>query len=57
MINTYDSQTAEIRNSIVYAKKQSTEIKQKLGKLEERFAIGEIEKDIYIKFSKKFYWN
>ena len=25
-----------------------------LGKLEERFAIGEIEKDIYIKFSKKF---
>ena len=54
MINTYDSQTAEIRNSIIYTKKQITEIKQKLGKLEERFAIGEIEKDIYIKFSKKF---
>ena len=44
----------QIRNKEVSIKKQITEIQNKLDTLEERFAIGEIEKDIYNKFSEKY---
>jgi site-specific DNA recombinase len=54
MIYTYDSVTSEIRNKEASIKKQITEIQKKLNAIEERFAIGEIEKDIYNKFLGKY---
>ena len=54
MIYTYDSVTNEIRDKEASIKKQITELQLKLDALEERYAIGEIEKDIYVKFSYRF---
>ena len=54
MIYTYDSVTKEIRNKEASVKKHITETQQKLDTLEERHAIGEIDKVIYTKFSEKF---
>ena len=49
-----DLVTKEIRNKETSVKKQITETQQKLDMLEERHAIGEIDKVIYTKFSEKF---
>ena len=54
MIYTYDSITQEIRGKETSIKKQLTELQGKLDSLEERYAIGEIEKEIFTKFSEKF---
>ncbi|MGJ8661469.1 MAG: recombinase family protein, partial [Bacteroidota bacterium] len=54
IIYTYDSMTNEIRNKEAYIKKQISELQQKLDTLQERFVIGEIEKELYVKFSEKF---
>ena len=54
MIYTYDSVNKEFRDKEKSVKKQITEIQNKLNTIEERYAIGEIEKSIYTKFSKKF---
>lgn len=44
----------EIRSKKLSIRKQLTELQGKLDSLEERYAIGEIEKEIYTKFSEKF---
>ena len=54
MIYTYDSVTQELRGKETSIKKQITELETKLDALEERYAIGEIDKTIYSKFSEKF---
>ena len=54
MIYTYDSMTKEIRNKTASIKKQISQIKEKLDALEERYAIGEIDKELYAKFAEKF---
>ena len=54
MMQTYDSATHELRDNEVRVKKQISETNSKLNSLEERFAIGEIDKDIYIKYAKKY---
>ncbi len=54
MIYTYENVTKENRDKTASIKKQITEKKQKLNVLEERFAIGEITKDIFSKFSEKY---
>jgi site-specific DNA recombinase len=34
--------------------KQSTEIRKKIDTLDERFALGEIDRQLYMKFKQKF---
>jgi site-specific DNA recombinase len=54
MIHAYDSSTHEIRENETQVKKQISESKNKLLALEERFALGEIDKELYLKFAKKY---
>jgi site-specific DNA recombinase len=54
MMYTYENVTKENRNKESSIKKQISEIKQRLDALEERFAIGEIGKEIFSKFSEKY---
>ena len=54
MIYTYDSVTKEIRENEANVKKQLSLLKTKIETIEERFAIGEIESDIYTKFKTKY---
>ena len=54
MIYTYENVTKENRDRTVSIKKQITETKQKLESIEERFAIGDITKEIFTKFSEKY---
>jgi DNA invertase Pin-like site-specific DNA recombinase len=54
MIYTYDSVTHEIRDKETYVKKKLTELKNKLSTIEERYAIGEIDREIYQKFAPKY---
>ena len=50
----YESVTHESRDKEANVKKKITELKKKLEAIEERFAIGEINTEIYVKFSKKY---
>ncbi len=54
MIYTYENVTKENRDRTASIKKQITETKQKLESIEERFAIGDITKEIFTKFSEKY---
>jgi len=54
MIYTYDSVTKEVRENEANVKKQLSLLKTKIETIEERFAIGEIENDIYTKFNTKY---
>lgn len=54
MIYTYDSITKEIQQKEVIIRKQISENKSKLEAIEERFAIGEINKELYTKFASKY---
>ena len=54
MVYTYDSVTKEIRENEANLKKQLSQLKSKIDTIEERFAIGEIDKEIYIKFKAKY---
>ena len=54
MVYTYDSVTKEIRENEANVKKQLSHLKSKIDTIEERFAIGEIDKEIYIKFKAKY---
>lgn len=54
MIYTYDTVTKEIRNNEAGIKKQLTVLHSKIETIEERFAIGEINNDIYSKFKAKY---
>tara|TARA_B100000508_G_C11465630_1_gene282070 strand:+ start:17729 stop:18982 length:1254 start_codon:yes stop_codon:yes gene_type:complete len=48
----YESVTHESRDKEAKVKKKITELKKKLEAIEERFAIGEINTEIYVKFSQ-----
>ncbi|GAB5415901.1 MAG: hypothetical protein Crog2KO_00010 [Crocinitomicaceae bacterium] len=50
----FDSILAEARQKNAALKKQLTEIQKKIDALEERFAIGEIDRSMYEKFTKKY---
>ena len=54
MIYTYDSVTKEIRENEANVKKQLSLLKSKIDTIEERFAIGEIDNEIYKKFKTKY---
>jgi site-specific DNA recombinase len=54
MVYTYDSLTKEIRSSESKMKKQLTELDSKIETIEERYAVGEINQDIYQKFRTKY---
>ena len=54
MIYTYDKITREVRDNSAQTKKQITELQKKLNAVEERFALGEIDKEIFNKFSIKY---
>ena len=49
-----DSETKEIRENEVNVKKQLSLLKSKIDTIEERFAIGEIDNEIYKKFKTKY---
>ena len=55
MIYVYDEMTHEVRSKSAQAQKKISETTSKLGKLEERFATGEIERTIYTKYSEKYH--
>ena len=54
MVYTYDFVTKEIRENEANVKKQLSQLKSKIDTIEERFAIGEIDKEIYNKFKAKY---
>ena len=54
MVYTYDAVTNEIRDNEANVKKQLTNLNSKIDAIEERFAIGEIDTDIYNKFKSKY---
>lgn len=54
MTYSYDQQTKEIRKNETQVKKQLTSINDKIESIEERFAIGEIDQQIFEKYSNKF---
>lgn len=51
---SYDQQTKEIRKNETKVKKQLTIINNKIESIEERFAIGEIDEQIFEKYNNKF---
>ncbi|WP_084708913.1 recombinase family protein [Siansivirga zeaxanthinifaciens] len=54
MAYSYDNITKEIRQQSVAIKKKITELNDKIESVEERFALGEIDSDIYKKFKDKY---
>ena len=54
MIYTHDAVTHETRENEANIKKQLSALKSKTDTIEERFAVGEIDKEIYQKFKSKF---
>ena len=54
MTYTYDSLTKEKKENESSVKKQISGLQSKLETMEERFAIGEINKEIYEKFKVKY---
>ena len=54
MLYTYDTVTKETRTQEAQIKKQLTVLDSKIEAIEERFAIGEIERTIYTKFKAKY---
>jgi len=51
---TFEEITHESTSSITTSKKKITEIKKKINTLEERFALGEINQEIYTKFKLQY---
>ena len=51
---TYNALTKELRTHEAGIKKQLTLLNSKIETIEERFAIGEIDKEIYQKFKVKY---
>lgn len=54
MVYTYDYVTQEIRDNESQIKKELKKLESKIDTIEERYAIGEINKPIYKKFISKF---
>ena len=54
MLYTYDNITQEIRDNESQIKKELKKRESKIDTIEERYAIGEIDKTIYRKFISKF---
>lgn len=54
MVYVYDEITHEIRTKSAQNQKKVSEINSKFEKLEERFALGEINDNIFNKYSKKY---
>lgn len=54
MIYVYDEITHEVRSKSAHAQKKMSEINSKIDKLEERFALGDIDRSIFNKYSKKY---
>jgi DNA invertase Pin-like site-specific DNA recombinase len=54
LISTFGSENKRSRDLSIQLNKQLTEINKKLDSLEERFAIGEINKELFEKFTKKY---
>ena len=54
MAYSHDNITKEIRQQSVAIKKKITELNDKIESVEERFALGEIDSDIYKKFKDKY---
>ncbi|MDB4108021.1 hypothetical protein N9551_00235 [Flavobacteriaceae bacterium] len=50
MLYTYDNLTKELRTEEAQLKKQLKEVNEKIDAIEERFAVGEIDTEIYQKF-------
>jgi site-specific DNA recombinase len=57
MLYTYDNLTKELRTEHAQLKKQLKEIEEKIDAIEERFAVGEIDTEIYQKFKSKYTAN
>jgi site-specific DNA recombinase len=51
---TFEEITQESTSSITTSKKKITELKKKINTLEERFALGEINQDIFTKFNTQY---
>ena len=54
MAYTYDNITKEIRQQGAAIKRTITELEDKIESIEERFALGEIDSDMYNKFKSKY---
>ena len=54
MVYTYDYVTQEIRDNESQVKKELKKMESKIDTIEERYAIGEIDKPIYEKFISKY---
>ena len=57
MLYTYDNLTKELRTEEAQLKKQLKEVNEKIDAIEERFAVGEIDTEIYQKFKSKYTAN
>ena len=53
-LSYFDEREEQSSDELAILKPRHTEISQKLEKLEERFAIGEIERETFLKFKGKF---
>ena len=54
MLYTYDNLAKELRTEHAQLKKQLNGIEEKIESIEERFAVGEIDIEIYNKFKSKY---
>ena len=54
LLQTYLSQHEESLNGVIILEKEVSKIEDNIEKIEMRFAIGEIEKDLYLKFKEQF---
>jgi site-specific DNA recombinase len=52
--NTFNSLNQEVKENNGLVTKKLTEVNQKIETLEERFILGEIDKELYLKFVAKF---
>ena len=57
MLYTYDNLIKELRTEEAQLKKQLKEVNEKIDAIEERFAVGEIDTEIYQKFKSKYTAN
>jgi hypothetical protein len=54
MKHVYNELTADLRIEIQLKEKELNKIKLNYQKIEERFALGEIEKNLYLEYSEKY---
>lgn len=54
LLQTYISQHEESLNTVLILEKELSKIEENIEKIEMRFAIGEIEKELYLKFKAQF---